>query len=92
MEDAAPREVQSDSVPVTTHEAKAKASKKSCGILDPNHASTRDLELLPGIGPALAQRIAAARDEAPFQEADDLLRVKGIGPAKLQKIRPHLKF
>lgn len=53
-----------------------------------NEASVEDLQLLPGIGPALAWRIAAARAKVGgFLEVDDLLDVRGIGPARLAAIR-----
>jgi len=67
-------------------------SRKISGTLDPNQASLEQLQTLPGIGPALAVRIAEERSQAPFREAEDLLRVKGIGPAKLEKLRSHLTF
>lgn len=54
--------------------------------LDPNTATVADLVKLRGIGPILAQRIVAAR---PFKSADELRRVKGIGPKKYEQIRPH---
>lgn len=53
-----------------------------------NEARASDLERLPGIGPALAQRIVAAR---PFATLDDLLRVSGIGPARLAALRPRVR-
>jgi competence ComEA-like helix-hairpin-helix protein len=53
--------------------------------LDINTASPTELEALPGIGPALAERIIAAR---PFKSADDLRNVKGIGDKTFEKIRP----
>lgn len=56
------------------------------GLLDVNSATQEQLEALPGIGPALAARIMAAR---PFKSADDLRQVKGIGDARYQKIRAH---
>ena len=71
----------------TTHQ-----SRKISGTLDPNRASLEQLQTLPGIGPAMARRIAEERSTAPFREAEDLLRVKGIGPAKLDKIRSHITF
>lgn len=53
--------------------------------LDPNTATADQLKALPGIGKVLAQRIVAAR---PFKSADALRRVKGIGDARFEKIRP----
>jgi len=55
--------------------------------LDLNLASAEALEALPGIGPALAARIVAARRERLFTSVDDLERVPGIGPATLQRLR-----
>ena len=49
--------------------------------LDVNTAGRADLESLPGIGPALAERLLAARAQAPFSDWTDLRRrVHGIGP------------
>lgn len=55
-------------------------------------ATAHDLETLPGIGPSLAARIIAERARAPFRAASDLLRVKGIGPKKLERLSPFLDF
>ena len=64
----------------------ATAGPATEGSLDVNTATQQQLENLPGIGPALAGRIIAAR---PFKSADDLRSVKGIGAgAKYEKIRP----
>jgi DNA uptake protein ComE-like DNA-binding protein len=62
------------------------------GVIDPNIASEAQLMSLPGVGPALCARIVAARSAHPFRKLEDLDRVKGIGPAKLEKLRPHLLF
>ena len=55
-------------------------------------ASAHDLESLPGIGPSLAARIIEERAHGPFRAATDLLRVKGIGPKKLENLSPFLDF
>lgn len=53
-----------------------------------NTATLAQLDQLPGIGPALAQRIIDYRTEhGPFTSVDDLTKVRGIGPALMEKIR-----
>ena len=59
--------------------------------MDPNRASVAELEALPGVGPKTAAAIVAAREaQGPFRAPEDLLRVKGIGPKKLEQMRPFL--
>lgn len=61
--------------------------------IDPNRADAEALQRLPGVGPATAAAIVAAREaDGPFRAADDLLRVRGIGPAKLSGMREHLSL
>ncbi len=56
--------------------------------IDINIATTTELVRLPGIGPALAARIAAHRTTTgPFTTLDDLLVIPGISAAKLATIR-----
>jgi competence protein ComEA len=51
------------------------------GLVDLNSATAQELDVLPGIGPVLAQRIVAHRDEqGPFRSVDQLDDVPGIGP------------
>jgi competence protein ComEA len=58
------------------------------GPLDLNTATLEQLDELPGVGPATAQAILDARDEVGrFASVDDLLDVRGIGPAKLEGLR-----
>ncbi|MBD3379884.1 MAG: hypothetical protein GF408_05420 [Candidatus Omnitrophica bacterium] len=60
--------------------------------VDINTASPIEMEAIPGIGPALASRIAGYRDSrGPFLSADELMDVKGIGPKKLEKMREYIR-
>lgn len=53
-----------------------------------NTADARLLESLPGVGPATAQAIVAHRDShGPFTSVEQLMEVKGIGPAKFEAIK-----
>ncbi len=57
--------------------------------IDLNQADPAELTKLPGIGTSTAAKISAYRDaNGPFKSVDELLKVKGIGPAKLEKIKP----
>jgi DNA uptake protein ComE-like DNA-binding protein len=60
--------------------------------IDPNVADGPTLQLLPGIGPALAERILAERATRPFTDAADLSRVPGIGPKTVERLAPYLSF
>jgi len=60
--------------------------------IDLNHAGRGELLQLPGVGPTLANRIVDVRDRhGGFRSADDLRSVSGIGPARLEKLRPWVK-
>ncbi len=61
--------------------------------VDLNHAATDELVRLPGVGPALAARIIAVREaRGPFDTVDDLRRVRGFGPAKIERLRPLVRL
>lgn len=58
-----------------------------------NEADLKTLQALPRIGPAMAARIVAWRDEnGLFSRGEDLLRIKGIGPRTLEKLLPLISF
>ncbi|GMQ94174.1 MAG: hypothetical protein BMS9Abin12_1658 [Acidimicrobiia bacterium] len=74
-------------VPDTQPEGTSSGQASDSGI-DLNLASATDLEMLPGVGPVLAQRIVAFRTERGlFVTVEDLLDVPGIGEAKLAMMR-----
>jgi competence protein ComEA len=54
--------------------------------IDPNRADAATLETLPGVGPARAAAILAARARRPFARVEELDRVPGIGPRTLAGI------
>lgn len=57
------------------------------GKVNLNTADAAALETLPGIGPALAERILAYREEhGGFRAVEDLLKVSGIGPRKFEAL------
>ena len=69
----------------------AGASGAGSGPVSLSSATAADLEALDGVGPALAARIIAWRDShGGFSSVDALDEVPGIGPARMEALRPHL--
>lgn len=61
--------------------------------IDVNRATWVEWAQLDGIGETLARRIIEDREtRGPFQSVDDVQRVNGIGPKKLEQIRAHLSL
>jgi len=61
------------------------------GMLELNSATRAELEELPGIGPALADRIVQHRTRVGrFSRVDDLLDVSGIGEKTLSRFRAYV--
>jgi comEA protein len=81
-------EVRKNAVPVP--EA-LEASAKEDAPIAINQATEKEFQRLPGIGPQIAGRIVAYRDQhGEFKTIDDLMQVSGIGPKTLERLRPHL--
>jgi competence ComEA-like helix-hairpin-helix protein len=56
-----------------------------------NAASSEQLQQVPGIGPATADKILQMRKSyGPFKSVDDLLAIRGIGKKRLDKMRKYL--
>lgn len=71
----------------------AARSSPLAGPVDVDRADSATLDLLPGIGPALAARIVADRElNGPFGSLDALQRVRGIGPALAKRLEPVVTF
>lgn len=69
-------------------EAESSTGESPDGLISINRATATELETLPGVGPVLAERIVAYREEhGRFGEIEDLLGVPGIGETKLASIR-----
>lgn len=59
--------------------------------IDPNTAPPVELDRLPGVGPVLARAIVRERARGgPFRARESLLRVSGVGHARLRRMAPHL--
>ncbi|RKX25795.1 MAG: hypothetical protein DRP47_09215 [Candidatus Zixiibacteriota bacterium] len=61
-------------------------------VLDPNTAPVDSLELLPGIGRILADRIVEHRKSYKFIKPVDVTSVKGIGAKMFERMRPYLRI
>ena len=71
---------------------RAEPARPPALVLDVNSAPVEALSALPGVGPALAAEIDARRSEAPFVDLPDLARrARGVGPATLARLAPHLR-
>jgi competence protein ComEA len=66
----------------------APSSVSAPRLVNINRASVAELDQLPGVGPSTARAIVEHRERyGPYATVDDLLAVRGIGPAKLAEMR-----
>lgn len=84
-------------IPLAKTESGATSSNASADYLkanpvDLNKATQAQLEVLPGVGPKMAERIVAYRTEnGGFKSVDELDEVKGIGEKRMETLRPLVK-
>ena len=72
--------------------ADAGSDTEGQGLVNINTANATQLTQLPGVGPAIAQKIIDYRTaNGPFTSVDDLTKVPGIGAAKLAQIKSHAR-
>src|SRR6266403_3572062 len=72
----------------SSREAKKKPPARPVNI---NTATSEELQQVPGIGPATAEKILQMRKSyGAFKSVDDLLAIRGIGKKRLDKMRKYL--
>ncbi|KIG13675.1 Competence protein [Enhygromyxa salina] len=88
---AAPAQVATiDASSVVHDDARFDAAVTLEGQVNINTASAAELQLLPGIGPSIAERIVGYRETHRFEQANNLMRVKGVGQKTFDKIKGFL--
>jgi competence protein ComEA len=77
--------------PVASLAAETPTANTTIETVHLNQATAEELQALPGVGPALSERIVLYRTEhGPFSGIDQLSEVKGLGQAKLAVFRNRL--
>lgn len=78
--------------PAAAGSAREPPTPRTAEPLDLNTATAAELEALPFVGPYMALQIVAHRARhGPFAAVDSLVRVPGVGPATLARIRAHVR-
>ncbi len=84
------QEIDSDEVQRSSRHSSS-GRRRLSGPIDINSATKAQLVLLPGVGEKTAQRIIDARTSVPFSRPEDIMKVKGIGPKKFEKLKPWIE-
>ena len=93
MRPAIPGGVQSAAASAIPASASGKLKTPGEGTVNINSASVEELQRLPGVGPVTAQTIMDYRRQiGRFTTCEQLMDVKGIGPKKLEKMRPFVSL
>lgn len=71
-------------------DAKGKTKVELSGVINLNTATSSQLDQLPGVGEKAAKKIIDYRKKTPFQRPEEIVKVKGFGKKKFQKMKPYL--
>lgn len=78
-------------VPPTAMAQRNSAQTSASDKVNLNTATVEELQVIPGIGPAMAKRVVEYRAKVgKFTKIEDILNVKGIGEKMFQKMKDRL--
>lgn len=70
--------------------AKRQSKTQVSGVVNLNTATQQQLDQLPGVGEKAAKRIVDYRSKTPFTRPEELVKVKGFGKKKFEKLKANL--
>lgn len=76
--------------PERAEAGRSRTATQYSGVVNLNEATPDELDRLPGVGKKAVDRILAHRQKHPFKRVEELVRVKGFGKKKFQKLKPYL--